>query len=52
MNSELGRLKEQISSQQELIKTTLDYAIRLEENLEIFKTEVANAPTMKKKSFH
>ncbi|KEO74869.1 hypothetical protein [Anditalea andensis] len=52
MNSELGRLKEQISSQQELIKTTLEYAIRLEENLDNFKTEVANAPTLKKKSFH
>jgi len=52
MNSELDRLKEQISSQQEMMKTTLEYAIRLEENLHSFKTEVANAPTMKKKSFH
>ena len=52
MNSELERLKEQISSQQEMMKTTLEYAIRLEENLDTFKTEVANAPTMKKKSFH
>lgn len=52
MNSELHRLKEQISSQQEMMKTTLEYAIRLEENLDIFKSEVANAPTLKKKSFH
>ncbi len=52
MNSELERLKEQISAQQELMKTTLEYAIRLEENLGSFKVEVANAPTMKKKSFH
>ena len=52
MNNELVRLKEQISSQQDMIKTTLDYAIRLEENLDNFKTEVANAPTLKKKSFH
>ncbi|MFD2037706.1 hypothetical protein ACFSKL_23125 [Belliella marina] len=52
MNVELERLKEQISAQQELMKTTLEYAIRLEENLDSFKGEVKNAPTMKKKSFH
>jgi|FLYM01.1.fsa_nt_gi hypothetical protein len=52
MNNELERLKEQIAAQQELMKTTLEYAIRLEENLDSFKVEVANAPTLKKKSFH
>jgi TfoX/Sxy family transcriptional regulator of competence genes len=52
MNIELDRLKEQIAAQQELMKTTLEYAIRLEDNLDTFKVEVANTPTMKKKSFH
>ncbi|WP_194976906.1 hypothetical protein [Aquiflexum lacus] len=52
MNKELARLKEQIQSQQELIKTTLDYAIRLEENLGSFKAEVTNGQHLKNRSFH
>lgn len=52
MNKELARLKEQIQSQQELIKTTLDYAIRLEENLGTFKEEVSNGKNLKNRSFH
>lgn len=52
MNKELERLKEQIQSQQELIKTTLDYAIRLEENLGSFKEEVSNGKNLKNRSFH
>ncbi|UJP64698.1 hypothetical protein [Mongoliitalea daihaiensis] len=52
MNMELVRLKEQIQSQQELIKTTLDYAIRLEENLGSFKDEVTNNKSLKNRTFH
>lgn len=52
MNKELSRLKEQIHSQQDLIKTTLEYAIRLEDNLGIFKEEVSNGKNMKNRSFH
>lgn len=52
MNKELARLKEQIQSQQELIKTTLDYAVRLEENLGTFKEEVSNGGNLKNRSFH
>lgn len=52
MNKELARLKEQIQSQQELIKTTLDYAVRLEENLGTFKEEVSNGRNLKNRSFH
>lgn len=52
MNLELSRLKEQIQSQQELIKTTLDYAIRLEENLGSFKDEVTNNKSLKNRTFH
>ena len=52
MNQELERLKEQIQSQQELIKTTMDYAIRLEENLGSFKEEVVNGKNLRNRSFH
>jgi hypothetical protein len=52
LNRELGRLKEQIQSQQELIRTTLEYAIRLEENIGSFKNEVANGSNLKNRSFH
>ncbi|EKB48802.1 hypothetical protein [Cecembia lonarensis] len=52
MNKELSRLKEQIQSQQELIKTTMDYAIRLEENLGSFKEEVSNGKNNKNRTFH
>jgi uncharacterized protein (DUF3084 family) len=52
MNIELARLTEQIQSQQELIKTTLEYAIRLEENLGNFKEEVSNGNNLKNRSFH
>lgn len=52
MNQELSRLKEQIQAQQELIKTTLDYAIRLEENLGSFKEEVTSGKNLKNRSFH
>lgn len=52
LNHELGRLKEQIQSQQELIRTTLEYAIRLEENLGNFKNEVVNGSHLKNRSFH
>lgn len=52
MNVELSRLKEQIQSQQELIKTTLEYAIRLEENLGSFKDEVTNNKSLKNRTFH
>ncbi|MGY6560422.1 MAG: hypothetical protein ACXIT9_14185 [Nitritalea sp.] len=44
MNKELDRLKEQISAQQELMKTTLEYAIKLEENLDHFRDEVVRIP--------
>jgi hypothetical protein len=52
MNQELSRLKEQILAQQELIKTSMDYAIRLEENLGSFKEEVSNGSNTKNRSFH
>ncbi|MEX0883188.1 MAG: hypothetical protein WDZ72_06915 [Cyclobacteriaceae bacterium] len=52
MNRELSRLKEQIEAQQELMKTTIDYAIRLEEDLDQFREEVENEKKQRKNSFH
>lgn len=52
MNQELGRLKEQIESQQNMIRTTLEYAIRLEESLGNIKSEIANGINLKNRSFH
>ncbi|SHN28700.1 hypothetical protein SAMN04488057_11698 [Cyclobacterium lianum] len=52
MNLELARLKEQIEAQQELMKTTINYAIKLEGDLEDFKEEVENEKKQRKNSFH
>jgi len=41
VNKELCRLKEQIDSQQDMLKTTLEYAIKLENNLDQFKEELS-----------
>jgi hypothetical protein len=41
VNRELFRLKEQIQSQQEMMKTTLQYASNLETRLQEVKEEVA-----------
>lgn len=52
MNLELSRLKEQIEAQQELMKTTINYAIKLEEDLDNFKEQVENEKKQRKNSFH
>lgn len=52
INQELSRLKEQISAQQELMKTTINYAIKLEDNLGSFKQEVESQQKKRKSSFH
>ncbi|WP_114751743.1 hypothetical protein [Pleomorphovibrio marinus] len=52
MNRELCRLKEQIASQQELMKTTINYAIKLEEDMEHFKQEVEEQKKNRRNSFH
>lgn len=48
MNQELSRLKEQIESQQAMLRTTLDYAENLESNLGKFKEEVIISQTQRK----
>lgn len=48
VNRELSRLKEQIQSQQEMMRTTLEYASNLEIRLSEFKEEVAHATSGRK----
>lgn len=48
VNRELCRLKEQIQSQQEMMRTTLEYASNLENRLSEFKEEVAHATSTRK----
>ncbi|MCC5936006.1 MAG: hypothetical protein JJU34_01875 [Lunatimonas sp.] len=52
MNRELCRLKEQIFAQQELMKTTIDYATRLEVDLDKLKEEVEKHRKNPKSTFH
>ncbi|GAB2997420.1 hypothetical protein GCM10027284_13990 [Cyclobacterium sediminis] len=52
INQELSRLKEQISVQQDLMKTTINYAVRLEDDLENFKQLVEEEKNKRKSSFH
>ena len=52
LNREMGYLKEQIDAQQEMIKTTIHYATRLEDKLKDFDQTVENGKKRAKGSFH
>lgn len=52
VNQELLRLKEQIQSQQEMMRTTLEYASNLEIRLTEVKEEVSQATSTHKKSIY
>jgi hypothetical protein len=52
MKKELSRLKEQINSQQELMRSAMEYAIKLEENLGHFKNEVKANEKKSNGTFH
>ncbi|MFN3997787.1 MULTISPECIES: hypothetical protein [Algoriphagus] len=52
VNRELFRLKEQIQSQQDMMRTTLEYASVLEQRLSEFKEEVAHVTTQRKNSVY
>ncbi|MGB3852354.1 MAG: hypothetical protein WA958_20485 [Tunicatimonas sp.] len=41
MDQELAYLKEQITSQQSMMKTTIDYATRLEEELDALRQQIS-----------
>jgi septal ring factor EnvC (AmiA/AmiB activator) len=50
VNKELARLKEQIQSQHEMLRTTIDYASNLEEKLSQIKQDVIDSNSQKNKS--
>jgi predicted nucleic acid-binding Zn-ribbon protein len=50
LNKELSRLKEQIQAQQDMLRTTIDYATNLEGKLDQIKTDVINAQSLKNRS--
>ncbi|MGM0944324.1 MAG: hypothetical protein ACQEW9_04010 [Bacteroidota bacterium] len=52
VNQELARLKEQIRSQQDMMRTTLEYASNLEVRLEQFKDEVNRSENQRKKTLY
>jgi septal ring factor EnvC (AmiA/AmiB activator) len=52
VNKELARLKEQIQSQQDMMRTTLEYANNLESGLEQFKKEISHSNTQRKNTVY
>ena len=52
MDQELAYLKEQISSQQSMMKTTIDYATRLEEEMEALRKQIARDKKNANNSHH
>nr|WKN36377.1 hypothetical protein K4G66_28870 [Tunicatimonas sp. TK19036] len=52
MNTELSYLKEQIDSQQRMMKTTITYATRLEDELFTLQEKIKEDHKQAKGSFH
>ena len=52
MNQELSYLKEQITSQQSMMKTTIDYATRLEEEMEELRQQIQRDKKKANNSHH
>jgi hypothetical protein len=52
LNQELDYLKEQISSQESMLKSAFDYAMRLEKTLKAFKNDVIEDRARLKESRH
>jgi molecular chaperone GrpE (heat shock protein) len=52
VNKELALLKEQIDSQQTMLRSTLDYATRLEEELDNLQKRIHSDKEDQKRSFH
>ncbi|MCC5920360.1 MAG: hypothetical protein LAT68_09575 [Cyclobacteriaceae bacterium] len=52
LNEELSFLNEQIMSQQNMMKTTIDYANRLEKELNSLKRDINGNKTKARTSFH
>lgn len=52
MNRELSYLKEQISSQQDMMKTTVEYATKLENELNTLRSKIREDKKNANNSFH
>jgi hypothetical protein len=52
MNKELSYLKEQITSQQDMMRTTVEYATKLEAELQNLRTKIKQDNKNAKNSFH
>ena len=52
LNREMGYLREQIEAQQEMIKTTINYASKLENKIENLDKTVQNSKKRANGSFH
>lgn len=52
MNSDLSFLKEQISSQQDMMKTIIEYATKLENELANLKTQIHTDKMNGNRSYH
>jgi len=52
LNQELSYLKEQITSQQDMMKTTINYAGKLEDELQNLQERIQADSKNAKKSFH
>lgn len=52
LKTELQYLQEQIGAQQEMIKTTINYAVKLEKELEDFNKKVEKDKLNGKRSYH
>ncbi|MFP4090287.1 MAG: hypothetical protein ACLFUB_02170 [Cyclobacteriaceae bacterium] len=52
MRKELSFLKEQISSQQDMMKTTVEYATKLEDELISLKNQIKEDKRAGNKSYH
>ena len=52
LNQELAYLKEQISSQQMMMRTTVEYATRLEEELDALRQQIHHDKQQANRSHH
>lgn len=52
MDQELAYLKEQITSQQSMMKTTIDYATRLEEELDELRQQIGRDKKNANSNYH
>ncbi len=52
MHREMAFLKEQIAAQQQMMKTTVEYATKLEKDLEALQQQIVQDKKRQNRSFH